>query len=133
MRRAAPVLAAAAALAAGCGNPGGDLISIEVRDPEPGAPVQRLVVTDDGRGSCDGGELERLESDRLLEAREVERELRDELKRDAAFQPRRPGRAVYLAESRDGTVTWTEGARPAPVGVAKATALALKLRRELCG
>lgn len=133
MTRAALLAVATAALVAGCGNPGGDLIAIEVREPEPGTPIQRLVVTDDGRGSCSGGELERLESGRLLETREVERELKEHLERDASFQPTRPGRAVYRAESRDGTVTWTEGATPAPVAVAKATALALKLRRELCG
>jgi hypothetical protein len=132
MRRAAPALVAlAAALLAGCGNPGGDLMSIEVREPTAGTPVERLVVTDDGRGRCNAGELERLSSERLLEAREVERELDDLLKRDARLPPI-PGRRAYRAETREGTVTWSEGARPAPEVIAKGTALALKLRRELC-
>jgi hypothetical protein len=132
MRRAATSFAAlAAALLAGCGNPGGDLMSIEVREPTPGMPIHRLVVTDDGRGRCNAGELERLSSERLLEAREVERELDDLLKRDARLPPI-PGRRGYRAETREGTVGWSEGARPAPPVIAKATALALKLRRELC-
>ncbi|HEX8067637.1 MAG TPA: hypothetical protein VF520_14050 [Thermoleophilaceae bacterium] len=129
---ATATLAAAAVLAtAGCGNPGGDLFSIEVRDPTPGTPVHRLVVTDDGRGRCNAGELERLTSDRLLEAREVDRELGGLWERDANLGAV-PGRRSYRAESRKGTVTWSEGARPAPPAIAKATLLAVRLRRELC-
>jgi hypothetical protein len=125
-------LAIAAALAAaGCGNPGGDLMAIEVTEPSGGEPT-RLVVTDDGRGRCDDGKLQRLSSERLLEAREVHRDLGDLFDRHATFQPDRPGRRLYKALSRDGNVTWTEGASPAPPEIAKATLLALNLQRDLC-
>jgi hypothetical protein len=127
-RIAAAVVATIVLSAAGCGNPGGDIIAIEVREPTAGTPIQRLVVTDDGRGRCNAGELERLDSSRLLEAREVEREL-DELERSEFPGP--SGRRSYRAVMRDATVTWIEGAREPPV-LAKATLLALNLRRELC-
>ena len=125
-------LATAATLAAaGCGNPGGDLMAIEVTQPA-GGPTTRLVVTDDGRGRCDDGKLERLSSERLLEAREVHRDLGDLFHDHATFDPDQPGRRVYKALSRDGDVTWTEGASPAPPEIAKATLLALNLQRDLC-
>jgi hypothetical protein len=124
MRRA---LALAGLALAGCGNPGGDLIAFEERGP---AGTHRLVVTDDGRGSCDGGELERLESGRLLEAREVEREMEELPGARSDFSA--PGAIRrYRAEMRDATVTWSEGARAEAV-LPKATLLALNLRRELC-
>jgi hypothetical protein len=131
MRRAAPALAAlAAALLAGCGNPGGDLMSIEVREPTAGTPVERLVVTDDGRGRCNAGDLERLPSERLLEAREVERELEDLVVR--RVRPRAlPGRRAYRAHMREGTIGWSEGDVSEPV-LPKGTLLATKLRHELC-
>jgi hypothetical protein len=130
LRRAPLALAAAAALA-GCGNPGGDLIAIEVREPTAGTPIQRLVVTDDGRGSCNGAQLERLESERLLEAREVERELQHLAEDDARLRPI-AGRRAYRVETPHGSVGFSEGDRSDPA-LPKATALALVLRRELCG
>ena len=111
---------------AGCGNPGGDLIALEER----GTGFNRMVVTDDGRGSCNGGELKRLESDRLLEAREVERELR-ELSEKATNFPESTGGRHFRAQMRGVTVTWRERSAQDPA-LPKATLLTLKLRRELC-
>lgn len=111
---------------AGCGNPGGDLIALEER----GVHFTRVVVTDDGRGSCNGGELKRLASERLLEAREVERELQ-ELADEGTNFPGPQGGRHFRAQMRGATVTWTERSRQDPV-LPKATLLALKLRRELC-
>ena len=130
-RAAAVAAGLAAALGAGCGNPGGDLISIEVREPTAGGkPVHRLVVTDDGRGRCNAGELERLPSERLLEAREAQREL-EELADRGVRLPARPGRRAYRVHMRAGSVSWSEGDRADPA-LAKATLLATKLRHELC-
>lgn len=126
--RTLAALVAAFALA-GCGNPGGDLIAIEARGP--GGTANRVVVTDDGRGRCGDGELVRLESQRLLDAREVQREM-EELPGERSDFGRLEGRTNYRASMRDAEVTWTEGARRPDV-LPKATLLALNLRRELCG
>jgi hypothetical protein len=127
--RTVAALAAPVALGAtGCGNPGGDLIAIEARGP---GGTNRLVVTDDGRGRCGDGELVRLESQRLLDAREVQREM-EELPGERSDFGRLEGRTNYRASMRDAEVTWTEGARR-PEVLPKATLLALNLRRELCG
>lgn len=114
---------------AGCGNPGGDLLAIEVR--APGGEATRLVVTDDGRGRCNGGELKRLDSARLLEAREVAREL-EELPGERSDFGRLEDRTNYRATLREAEVTWAQGAQRPPV-LPKATLLALRLRREACG
>ena len=87
-------------------------------------------MTDDGRGSCNGGELKRLDSDLLLEARDVERELQ-ELADTATNFPDPNGGRHFRAQMRDATVTWMERSRQDPA-LPKATALTLKLRRELC-
>jgi hypothetical protein len=113
-------------LLAGCGNPGGDLIALEER----GAHFNRMVVTDDGRGSCNGGELERLPDGRLLEAREVERELR-ELAEERTNFPEATGGRHFRAQMRGVTVTWRDRSAQDPV-LPKATLLTIKLRRELC-
>jgi hypothetical protein len=124
----AAALAAAAALSApGCGNSGGDLIAIEEHG---GRPPVRLVVTDDGRGSCDGGDLKYLMSGRLLDARAAERDLQNLPGTKVDFG-RIPGRTIYTARMRGSQVTWSEGARQ-PAVLPRATLLALRLRQELC-
>jgi hypothetical protein len=110
-----------------CGNPGGDLIALEER----GTGFNRMVVTDDGRGKCNDGELERLDSERLLEAREVERELQELADKGRTNFPDDLGGRHFRAQMRDATVTWRERSAQDPA-LPKATALTLKLRRELC-
>jgi hypothetical protein len=124
LKRAAPIVALLAL--AGCGNPGGDLIALEER----GAHFTRLVVTDDGRGSCNGGELKRLASERLLEAREVERGLQ-ELADERTNFPGPGGGRLFRAQMRGATVTWTERSASEPI-LPRATLLTLRLRGELC-
>ena len=130
MTRALAGLVAACAALAGCGGEAGDLIAIE----STGGPSQghRIVVTGDGRGSCDGGELSRIESDRLIQAREVERELEELADRSESF-PEQRGRRRYTARTDEGVVRWSEGAGGLPEVLPEASLLALELERELCG
>jgi hypothetical protein len=129
MRRAAVAALAALALA-GCGGESGDLIAIEVSGGAQPRPV-KLVVTGDGRGSCNGGELQELPSERVIDARETERELEDPAHDSANFGGATRERRGYVARTKDGTVRWREGqVRPEVLG--KATLLALQLERDLC-
>ena len=117
---------AAAALLAGCGGGAGDLMSIAVSGV---GAAHTLVVTGDGRGSCDGGPLKTLQSSDVLDAREVARELKDLAKRGDTFTAR--GR-TFLAKTKDGSVRWSETYRPLPTPLPEAELLTLTLTRELC-
>jgi hypothetical protein len=122
----------AAALLAGCGSSPGDLIAIEVSGG-PAGGANRLVVTSDGRGRCDAGALTQLPSDRLLEAREVERELQDLAEKGAAFEAAPAAdRRRYVARTQAGAVRWTEGQPGIPAPLPEAQLLALRLERQLC-
>lgn len=129
MRRLALALAAVA-LAAGCGGTAGDLLSIRVTGGPAGAG-HTVVVSGDGRGSCDRGPLKPLPSGRVIAAREIERDVL-ELARNATTLPNRPGGRRYALKTKDGVVRWSEGAPNLPAPLPRAQLLALQLDRELC-
>ena len=123
---------AAAAFAAGCGGTAGDLMAIEVS----GGPVggkERIRVTDDGRASCNGGSLQPISNQQLLDAREDKRQLKPLAARGATFPSAISGARRYLFRSQDGTVEWAEGARALPPAIGRTTLLVLRLGRRLCG
>jgi hypothetical protein len=106
-------------------------VAIEVS----GGPVkgtEHIVVIEDGRARCNAGPLEEIPSDRLLAAREVERDLEPLAEDGASYPAAGADRRHYLARTRDGAVRWTEGATGAPAVIGKATLLALQLERQVC-
>ena len=130
MRRGAAVLAVLAAALTGCGGSAGELIAISTSGG--GGPPSRVVVTGDGRGACNAGGDRVLPSQHVLDAREVERELADYAKRRASFATGPRGARRYAASTKDGLVTWVEGARGAPQVIAKAIVLTQELKRDTC-
>jgi hypothetical protein len=130
MRLAAAALAAAVVALAGCGGTAGDLIAISTTGG--GTPHGRYVVTGDGLGSCNGGKDKTLPSQVVLDAREVERELTDYAEKRSSFTNGPPGARRYVASTKDGLVTWTEGARGAPAVIGKAILLTQNLKRAVC-
>lgn len=130
MRRSVVLLATLAAALTGCGGSAGDLIAISTTGG--GGPPYRVVVTGDGRGSCNGGKEHVLPSQHVLDAREVERELGDYAKKRASFVNGPRGSRRYVASTKDGLVTWVEGARGAPPVIAKGIVLTQELKRDTC-
>jgi hypothetical protein len=130
MRLACVLLAALVAALAGCGGEAGELITISATGG--GGPPYRVVVTGDGRGSCSGGKERVLPSQHVLDAREVERELTDYAKERASFTSGPAGARRYVASTKDGIVTWVEGARGAPAVIAKGILLTQELKRDTC-
>jgi hypothetical protein len=130
MRRAALALAATVAALAGCGGSAGELLTISATGG--GGPPYRVVVTGDGRGSCNGGQERVLPSQHVLDAREVERDLTEPAKARASYTSGSAGARRYVASTKDGIVTWVEGARGAPPVVAKAILLTQNLKRDTC-
>jgi hypothetical protein len=132
MRRALATVAAAvaAAVASGCGGDAGDLMSITVSGGF--APVQHtIVVSGDGRGSCDRGPLKLLPSERVIEAREIEQEVAEQARRAEHYSPN-PDARRYTLRTKAGVVEWSEGTRGLPSVLPRAQLLALQLDRLLC-
>ena len=121
-------LAAALALLAACGGSAGDLLAIEVSGGSQ-ARARTLVVTGDGLGGCGRGARRPIPSERLIEARAVERDLGELAERGASFADggTGAGRRSYVARSRAGTVRWTEGAPGLPAVLPRAALLAVRL------
>jgi hypothetical protein len=130
MRLAVLALAALAAAVSGCGGSAGELLTISTHGG--GGTDVRVVVTGDGRGSCNAGKETVLPSDHVLDAREVERELVKPAKRRASYTGGPKGARRYVASTKDGIVTWVEGARGAPPVVAKGILLTQELKRDTC-
>ena len=127
MRRA---LAVAIVTMAGCGGDAGDLMAIEVSGGGAGAD-RRIVVTGDGRGTCGGGDPENVDSDLVVEARDVERDI-ESLANDSRAFPERGGRRRYVVRTDDGVVRWSEGTPGLPEILPRTALLTLRLERELC-
>jgi hypothetical protein len=129
-RAVACTAALLAAALTGCGGGAGELITISTSGG--GGDNHRLVVTGDGRGTCDGKNEKVLPSEHVLDAREVERELKKEAKARASFTNGPKGARRYVVSTNDGLVTFTEGAKDAPKAVAKAIVLTQELKGDLC-
>jgi hypothetical protein len=121
---------ALALLVAGCGGGAGDLLSITASGGPEGARHE-VVVSGDGRGSCDRGPLKQLPSDRVIDAREIEHEVADLAKRAAEY-PQRPGARSYTLNTKAGEVRWSEGDRGLPAVLPRTQLLELQLERILC-
>jgi hypothetical protein len=121
---------ALALLVAGCGGSAGDLLSITASGGPEGARHE-VVVSGDGRGSCDRGPLKQLPSDRVIDAREIEHEVADLAKRAAEY-PQRPGARSYTLNTKAGEVRWSEGDRGLPAVLPRTQLLELQLERILC-
>jgi hypothetical protein len=132
MRRAALALLAAATAAAlaGCGGGAGELITISTSGG--GGDNHRLVVTGDGRGTCDGANEKVLPSEHVIDAREVERGLKRYAKDRTSFTDGAETARRYVVSTNDGIVTFTEGAQGAPKVVAEAIVLTQELKRDVC-
>ena len=128
------VLAALAGGLVSCGGSPGDLMSITVTGG-PGNVKQDIVIRADGQATCNDGKSKDIGSAKLIEAREIEREVGDIAKRGAVYEARRQDDLQlrdYVLRRDDGEVHWTETARGLPEILARAQLLALQLGRDLC-
>jgi hypothetical protein len=132
MRRALAAVAAALLLQ-GCGGSAGDVLALEVS----GGPLparQTLVVTADGRGSCNRGKLREIPNELLIDAQGVARDAKPAAEAGARYTGGgRRGARQYVLRLPQGDVHWTEGTPGIPVALARAQLLALQLGRVLCG
>jgi hypothetical protein len=134
MRRCtcAGLAAAVAAVAmAGCGGAPGDLLSISASGGVAGG-THTVVVSGDGRGSCDRGPLEQLPADRVLDARGVERDAQDLATKATSYPPAVKNARRFTLKTKDGQVEWSERTPGIPSVLPRAQLLELQLEQILC-
>jgi len=115
----------------GCGGTSGDILGLGMSGG-PLREAQRMHVTEDGRGSCNKGQLHSLPSPTVIDARELVRDAKDLAKRGANFGGPTRGVRNFELRTPDGTVTWVENAPQLPPVLGRAELLSLELSRELC-
>ncbi len=131
MRRRGVVAALAVAAAAGCGTPSPDLFEVRRTGADPNANVT-MVVNDGGSVTCNGAEHP-LDSDRLLRAREVERELQPQAELNLEL-PRGPGSQLsYRVRLESGTIAFSDTSRGNPRSFLALAAFTKDVTERVCG
>lgn len=134
MRRSicAGLAAAAVTVAAGgCGGDPGDLLSISASGGVAGG-THTVVVSGDGRGSCDRGPLKQLPADRVIDARGIERDATEYATKASEYPPARSNARRFRLNTKDGEVHWSERTPGIPSVLPRAQLLDLQLERLLC-
>ena len=129
MRRALAALAAAVALI-GCGTPSPDLFEVTRSGRDPNANV-RMLVSDGGTVTCNGAEHE-LGAERLLQARELARELAPQAELGLEL-PSGPGTQLsYRVRLEEGTVAFGDRSRDRPASFNELVAFTTDVTERVC-
>ena len=131
MIRAAALTAGVAALLAGCGTPGADLMVVSRSGSIPGAKLQ-LRVIDDGQVICNGAKHD-LPSDDLITAREVERDLGEPARAGTTLAPGHPTILRFRITTEDGTVEFSDTSKTQPQVFYRAAQLVRVIAKGACG
>jgi hypothetical protein len=133
MRLAIGAAVAATVALAGCGGTAGDLLSIGATGGVAGG-THTVVVSGDGRGSCDRGPLKELPSGRVIDARAVERDAGNYATKASDYPPPQGAAAArrFTLRTKDGVVTWSERSPGIPSVLPKAQLLDVQLQSLLC-
>jgi hypothetical protein len=124
-------VAGLAAVLVGCGTPSPDLFEVQRTGADRNANVT-VIVNDGGTVSCNGVSHD-LDSDRLLRAREVERELEPQAELNLEL-PRGPGAQLsYRVRLETGTVAFSDTSRGNPRSFLALAAFTKDLTERVCG
>ena len=129
-----------ALLLVGCGGgPPADLFTVARSGEIPGARLT-LRITDDGRVSCNGGELVQMPSADTIAARQARRDLEGEEPEDIGpadentSLPPGPGAILrYVIRAEAGTVSFSDTSRGQPQAFRDLAALTRRLAKGPCG
>ena len=115
-----------------CGTRSADLFVVTRTGEGPGARL-RMLVGDGGAVRCNGGPERRMGDDRLLDARELVRDLEDEAKRGGTLPPGPQSVLSYRVRTQDGTVAFSDTSPRATADLRRLASFTLVLAREFCG
>ena len=122
---------ALALAAAGCGTPSHDLFAVERAGSIPGAKL-RMIVSDGGTVTCDGGKAVSISSEELLEARELGHELEEPAQRGLRLAPAAGSVLRYTVRTGEGTVRFGDNSRAKPQVLDRLVFYVRRLAKERC-
>ena len=125
-------LAVAALALVGCGQASPDLFAVTRAGAGPDDDVT-LVVNDGGTVSCDGGAARQLGGQRLLEARELSRELAGAAELQLELPPGPHATLTYRVQSEAGTVSFSDTSRDRPAVLNRLMAFVSDVAEDVCG
>jgi hypothetical protein len=131
VRRVAPALVALVLLA-GCGTPSADLFVVERSGSIPGASL-RLLVSDGGTVTCNGGHEREMADQQLLDARALARDLAKSAKRDVVLAPGPNAVLTYHVRLEDGTVGFSDTSAGQPPVFRRLAAFTRDVAKSVCG
>ena len=130
MRRA-PLVAALAALLAGCGSAPPDLFVVQRSGADRNANVE-LLVSDGGSVKCNGEEHE-LDADRLLTARQLVRDLSPQAELSIELPPGPNSDLSYRVSMESGTIAFSDTSRGVPRTFLRLAAFTKDVAERVCG
>jgi hypothetical protein len=124
------VVLAALALA-GCGSPSADLVVVKRSGADRNANLT-LLVSDDGTVTCNGKKHE-IPNEKLLDARQLTRELSPQAELHLVLPPR-PGTVLsYKVRMEAGTLAFSDTSRPLPSEFAELELFTKGVAEDVCG
>jgi hypothetical protein len=130
VRRLAAVVGVAAILA-GCGTPPPDLFVVDRSGPDRNANL-KLLVNDGGSVRCDG-EQHSLDADRLLTARQLERDLEPQAALAIELPPGPGTELSYRVRMEGGTIAFSDRSRGIPRSFQRLAAFTKDVAERVCG
>jgi len=130
VRRGAAALAALALLA-GCGSPSADLFEVVRSGKDRNANV-RLLVSDDGTVRCNKKKPVSMGAERLLTARELERDLEKQAALGLELPPEKGTILSYRVRLEPGTVSFSDRSRGLPKSFSRVMAFTSDVARNVC-
>ena len=130
MRRAAAALIALGALA-GCGTPSADLFVVNRSGSVPGAKLA-MIVSDGGTVRCNGAKAVSMTNEQLLDARELQRDLKDAAERHLDLAPRAGSVFRYEVRTPDGSVRFADNSPGTRGALARLTLFVRDVAKQRC-
>jgi hypothetical protein len=121
-----------ALLASGCGAASPDVFLLTRSGSLPGARLT-LLVNDGGTVRCNGGQPRQLPARRLLDAREIARDLAEEAKDDLTLPAPRGSLLRYRLRTEEGTVTFSDEDAVRRPELAPVIVFARAVAQDVCG
>lgn len=125
------LVALAATAAGGCGTPLPDLFEVTRSGRDPNANV-RLLVNDGGTVKCNDLEPKALDGPRLLEARDLARELAKQAELAIELPPGEGATLRYTVKTEAGTVAFSDRSEGRPAAFNRVIAFTADVTENIC-